>query len=108
VELISGADGARTRDLRRATPTLSQLSYGPWAAKCSREFEEACPVDPDGLIVQTRAHSEMDLCPAVAEFIGKEVTEFVVRTVGSERIEFASNVLPSDKPISVPARGLTA
>jgi hypothetical protein len=26
----SGADGTRTRGLRRATPTLSQLSYSPW------------------------------------------------------------------------------
>ena len=28
-----GADGARTRDLRAASATLSQLSYGPWGEK---------------------------------------------------------------------------
>jgi hypothetical protein len=51
VELISGADGTRTRGLLAASQSLSQLSYGPWATKCSGEFVVLSPVDAEALIV---------------------------------------------------------
>src|SRR4051794_28460700 len=41
--LRSGADGTRTRGLRSATPTLSQLSYSPERQDCS---SRSSSIDP--------------------------------------------------------------
>jgi hypothetical protein len=41
----SGASRARTGDLQRATLALSQLSYGPRAAKCSFETVVVGPIE---------------------------------------------------------------
>jgi hypothetical protein len=49
-ELLSGAGGARTRGLERATLALSQLSYGPRVTQCSAEFVFLGPVDPSVVV----------------------------------------------------------
>ena len=60
----SGADGIRTRDLRAASASLSQLSYGPRTTQCSRELKRNCPVHTRSLVVPGWAESKKDLRPA--------------------------------------------
>src|SRR3954451_8701561 len=55
---ISGAEGARTPDLRAASATLSQLSYSPKPVIVG-------PCNADPLIVPGRREAEMQHVPAL-------------------------------------------
>src|SRR5690349_20354992 len=78
----SGADGTRTRGLRAASATLSQLSYGPWTAKCSGEFVVLCPVDPNVLVIPRWVQPEL-YSDAVGELIDRQEVALVdIRAIG--------------------------
>jgi hypothetical protein len=59
--LLSGAGGARTRGLERATLALSQLSYGPRVPQCSAELVVLGPVDPRFLVVAGGSQSKLNV-----------------------------------------------
>ena len=97
-----GADGARTRDLRAASATLSQLSYGPWTAKSSGEFVVLCPIDSQRLVVTGRAEPKQD-GNAIRKLLDRqEVTPIDLRAVGRICIDVLWRVVLTKQPASIP------
>jgi hypothetical protein len=88
-----GADGTRTRGLRAASATLSQLSYGPVvSAKCSAELVLLSPIDASPLIITRRGKPKHDE-GAISEVIDrKEATLRYLGAVGRDRVDVVGRV----------------
>ena len=100
----SGADGARTRGLQRATLALSQLSYGPnFTAKCSREIEIEPPTYPSPLVVPCRRQTELQYALTVKCFKRDEVRRVEFEAVGRDGVDLIARVTATGKAICGPS-----
>src|SRR6476620_7798953 len=105
--LSGGPSRARTGDLRAASATLSQLSYGPERGlrKCSAEFEIACHPDPAPLVVPRRRQPKMKLRSAVDCLVRDQVAPVEVWCICRERVELPCDVgSPDDAGDGSPRR----
>src|SRR3954454_18175598 len=107
MELISGASRARTGDLRAASATLSQLSYGPAVDQFSGEFVVLRPVDPLGLIVPRRAQPQLDVCPPEKRGDRQQVTLAGGRAVRGESVDLLRGIAAGQKAIAAAAMAAT-
>ena len=107
-EQAFGADGTRTRDLRAASASLSQLSYGPRTTQCSRELKRNCPVHTRSLVVPGWAESKKDLRPAFEKLDRKEVAGVEICAIRGERIDLSARVNPLEEARASTTRRVAA
>jgi hypothetical protein len=104
----SGADGARTRDLLAASQTLSQLSYGPELPKCSLEFVRGSPVDSKILVVLCARDAQANLPPSSELSVREEIAAVKFGAVRSVSIDLVAAVLPRTKAFGPAPAGIAA
>ena len=88
----SGADGTRTRALRAASASLSQLSYGPSLSECNREVELVRPVDSQALIVSRGPQSQLDIRSSAEALEGQEETSIELGAIRRKRVDLVGGV----------------
>ena len=91
-----GAEGDRTPDLVTASHALSQLSYGPGAAKSSGQFVVLSPTDARLLVVPCRPQPQVDLALIGEVLDRQEVTAILLRAVDGESINLVTRVCTLD------------
>ena len=89
---MNGASRARTGDLVPARDALSQLSYGPVAAKCSGEFEVLGPVDSPRLIVLGLNETKLNSREPIDSMNRNEETAAELIGVGRYRVDLITRI----------------
>jgi hypothetical protein len=96
----SGPSRARTGDLRAASATLSQLSYGPEElGQCSSELVIARPLDSRDLAVPRRRESQLHARSENRKLLGQQVTALRRPTVRGDRIDLVLTVSTRHDPV---------
>jgi hypothetical protein len=103
----NGASRTRTGDLLHAEQTLSQLSYGPATAQCSREFEIDRPIDPGSLIVPRGTSPELDCTSMPKHRKRKEVAAIRVGTVRGEGVNLVGGIRAPEQASSISSTRVT-
>jgi hypothetical protein len=88
-DLRSGADGTRTRGLRSATPTLSQLSYSPF------KDEVLSPVYRRSLSIHWGAKTKLDRSLAGHQTDREPVALVQLLAIGDDRVQIVVGGLES-------------
>jgi hypothetical protein len=105
---LSGADGTRTRALRAASASLSQLSYGPLVvSQCSREVEIVGPMDTAALVVSRWGKSQPDLMRRKAVDRHEEAS-VELEAVCGECIDLLSCIQTANEPCAGSPVGVAA
>ena len=87
---------------------LSQLSYGPWAAKFSGELVVLSPADPASLIVFRPRESELDLDATRKVLERQVVAPIEFGTVCDKCIDLVRRVRTPNEPPCRPTRRIAA
>jgi hypothetical protein len=91
-----------------AEQALSQLSYGPRSAQCSREFEILCPVDEQALVVTSWTKAKLNLLAVRKSFDLEEIAPIQLGAVRCKSIDFRVKIAPPNKSVTIPPTAVAA